>query len=93
MRVAIEKVCAQLPEEMLLDVSTSISSRCESLLNRTATSLSTYVNSSMCEYSEVAQVSFILLKVNLIYFCILFPTNSLNVYSFSCINLFTSQDQ
>ena len=51
MRVAIEKECAQMPEKMLLDVSRSISSRYE---NHTATSLSTYVNSSIFEHSEIS---------------------------------------
>ena len=52
MRVAIEKECAQMLEKKWLDVSRSIDMK--SVLNNTATSLSTYVNSSIFEHSEIS---------------------------------------
>ena len=86
MRVAIENECAQILEEMLLDVSRYISTRYKKRIEQNGTSLSIYVNSSLCKHFEIApfpQVSFIYLKVNLICFCIFFLSNSLNVYFFS----------
>ena len=70
MSVAIEKECVQILEEMLLNILHPFLSSIKIALNRTATSLSTYVNLSICEHSKIApSVFFILLRVILIYFC------------------------
>ena len=47
---------------MLLDVLDPFFEDIESVLNRTATSLSTYVNSSLCKHSEISPSVFCLIK-------------------------------
>ena len=42
---------------------------------------------------KLPQVSFILLKIDLIWLLYILFSNCLNVHFFSCINLFTSQNQ
>ena len=84
MRVAIEKVSAQTSEEMLLDVSRSISSRYKKRNEQNGTSLNVYVNSSLCKHFEIAPSG--LLKVFDWYVLYILLSKSLNVYSFFFIN-------
>ena len=50
-------------------------------------------DSSLCKHSEMAANVFYLIKSQADMFLYILLSNSLNVYSFSCINLFTSQNQ
>ena len=61
-RVTIEKECAQIPWKMLLDVSRSIFSRYKKCIEQNGTSLSIYVNSSLCIHLKIAPSVFYLIK-------------------------------
>ena len=61
MRVAIEKECAQIPVEILLDVLGPFIQNIKSVLKRTVKNLSLYFNSSFCEQSEIVPRVFVFL--------------------------------
>ena len=86
MRVAIGKECTQIPEEMLLDVSRCISLRYKKRIEQNGTSLSIYVNSSLCKHFEIAPSVLYRIKSLFNVFLYILFSKSLNVYSFSCIN-------
>ena len=62
MRIAIERECAQIPEEMLLNVFSYISTRYKKCIEQNGTILSTSVNSSLCKHFEITPSVFYIVK-------------------------------
>ena len=62
MREPIEKECAQIPQEILLNVARYIFSRYKMRIEQNGTSLRTYVNLSLWKHFQIAPSVFYLFK-------------------------------